>query len=216
MSEGLFDWVSEMSAPTEERLYGVMVATVKEGLDLTGLARVKVSIPALPEVEPWARIAAPFAGSDNGFFAIPQEGDEVLVAFERGDPRQAYVVGALWSSTSRPPAEFWDAENKRVLKTPKGHTVEFDDLQQTITITSSTKQEVSITTDEIAVTAGKGTAKITLGTDGSLKIEAVSEISLSAPRITLDAKAQLKLNGQSVSLQATGNCAIQGNPVAIN
>ena len=36
------------------------------------------------------------AGSDRGVGLIPEAGDEVLAAFERGDRRAPYVFGALW------------------------------------------------------------------------------------------------------------------------
>ena len=32
-----------------------------------------------------------------------QSGDQVLVAFERGDPRIPYVLGTLWDSSDAPP-----------------------------------------------------------------------------------------------------------------
>ncbi len=217
MAGGLLDWASDLFATQDERIYGVMVGTVQDNLDLTGLGRVQVSLPALPDMQPWARVAAPFAGSSNGQFTIPQEGDEVLVAFERGDPRQPYVIGSLWSMSSRPPSELpSDAKNKWILKTPKGQTLEFDDIKQTVTITTSTKQEVTISPDEIVVNAGKGTAKAKLGTSGSVEIQAANEISLKAPRITISATGQLDLSGATSKVSASGVCTIQGTSVAIN
>jgi phage baseplate assembly protein gpV len=217
VSDGFLNWVSEASAPSSPKLNGVFVATVVDGWDMMGLGRVKVSIPALPDVEPWARVAAPFAGDDAGFWALPQVDDEVLVAFERGDVTHPYVIGSLWSMDARPPAEIpTDAVTKRILKTPEGHVIELDDLMQTITITTTTDQEVVIGPTKIELVAGKGTAKVTIGTDGAIKLESAREISMSAPRISLDAKAQLSLSGTSVSVQATGNCSVQGAVVAIN
>lgn len=217
MGDGLFDWVSELSAPSAPKLNGVYLATVVDGWDLMGLGRVKLSIPALPDIEPWARVAAPFAGDDTGFWALPQSGDEVLVAFERDDVDHPYVIGSLWSMNARPPADLpTDAVTKRILKTPKGHKVEFDDLLQTITITTTTEQEVVIGPKKIEIVAGKGTAKVTIGTDGAIELKSVQQISMSAPKISLDAKATLSLSGSSVSVTATGSCTIQGATVAIN
>jgi uncharacterized protein involved in type VI secretion and phage assembly len=217
MSDGFLGWVSEASTPSAPQLNGVFLATVVDGWDMMGLGRVKLKIPALPEIEPWARVAAPFAGDDAGFWAMPQTDDEVLVAFERGDVDHPYVIGSLWSMDARPPSDIpTDAVTKRILKTPEGHVVELDDLMQTITITTTTDQQVEIGPSEIKLVAGKGTAKVTIGTDGAIKLQSAQEISLSAPRISIDATAQLKLSGASISMQATGNCSIQGAVVAIN
>jgi len=45
------------------------------------------------------------AGRNRGTWFIPDVGDDVLVAFESGDVKAAYVIGALWNAKSRPPAE---------------------------------------------------------------------------------------------------------------
>ncbi|MEM7154112.1 MAG: phage baseplate assembly protein V [Myxococcota bacterium] len=49
-----------------------------------------------------ARLCVPFAGGDRGAFMVPDVGDEVLVAFVGGDPRQAVVVGGMWNGQNTP------------------------------------------------------------------------------------------------------------------
>ena len=217
MPDGLLDWVGELSAPSAPRLNGVYVATVTDNLDLTSLGRVQLQIPALPDVRPWARVAAPFAGDGTGFYAIPQVGDEVLVAFEGGDVDHPYVIGSLWSMNASPPADIpTDATSKRIVKTPAGHVIELDELEQTVTITTSTGQEVTLAPESIELNAGKGTAKATLKTSGSIELQAATEITLRASKITIDASADLSLSGASATLRGSGNVTIQGASVAIN
>jgi phage baseplate assembly protein V len=194
-----------------------VIGTVKDNMDLTGLGRVQVTLSALADMEPWARVAAPFAGSDYGHYSLPQVGDEVLVAFERGDPRHPYVIGSLWSMDSQPPADLpTDATDKRIVKTPKGHVIELDDLQQSITITTTTGQEIALSPGEIVVKAGDGAATITLKTDGSISLKGSTEIKLSAPKIAISADGELDLSGATTSLSASGACTIKGATVAIN
>jgi len=51
----------------------------------------------------WARVAAPFAGSNRGAFMLPDVGDEVLVTFVNGDPRYPVVIGSLWNGRDAAP-----------------------------------------------------------------------------------------------------------------
>jgi uncharacterized protein involved in type VI secretion and phage assembly len=89
-------------------LNGVYSASVVDNRDPDGLARVLVRVSALTDVtsgDLWARVATMMAGRNRGTWFMPDVGDEVLVAFERGDVKEAYVIGALWNAKSRPPAE---------------------------------------------------------------------------------------------------------------
>src|SRR4051812_8082632 len=124
--------------------FAIAPGTVTDADDGSGEGRVKVKI-ANYDLEPWARIAAVGGGKFRGFCWTPQQGDEVLVAFSQNDVSVAYVIGGLWSTVDRPPLLLpTDFRAKRVIKTgiagAPGHEVEFDDVLQSIKITSSTKQ----------------------------------------------------------------------------
>jgi uncharacterized protein involved in type VI secretion and phage assembly len=195
-----------------------MRAVVKDNMDLMGLGRVQVTLAGYPDVEPWAAVASPFAGSDYGLYAMPQIGDEVIVGFERGDALEPFVVGGMWSAMSMPPAGIpqTDPQYKRVLKTPNGHLFEFDDLEQSITLKTTTDQEITLTPDEIKISVAEGAASITISLAGEVTIKATTQISMSAPAISLDAEGSLKLSGAAVSVEATGTCSINGGMVTIN
>ncbi|HYY75473.1 MAG TPA: phage baseplate assembly protein V [Gaiellaceae bacterium] len=83
-------------------LDGVVRAVVAANRDPKGLGRVKVSFPDADQ-SVWARVAMPLAGNGRGIHFRPEVGDEVLVAFEGGDHRSPYVLGALWGGSTSPP-----------------------------------------------------------------------------------------------------------------
>ena len=96
---------AQRSGP-RERQHGVYSGIVTDVLDPLRLGRVRVQVSGFNECDlPWARVALPMAGAGRGAFGSPRLGDEVLVAFEGGDPRQPYVIGFLWSARNTPPQD---------------------------------------------------------------------------------------------------------------
>lgn len=113
------------------RVTGVVIGMVTNNKDPDGLGRVKVRFPWLSDSDEsaWARIATPMAGSNRGFYFLPEIDDEVLVAFEHGDMHFPYVLGALWNGKDKPAV----SEDKRpgiqirLIKSRSGHTIRLTD-----------------------------------------------------------------------------------------
>jgi uncharacterized protein involved in type VI secretion and phage assembly len=158
--------LEEKSPNTRERFYGVIVADVVKNSEarampepIPTIGRVMVRYPGLAaELEGvWARCARPMAGNGTGFWALPDEGDQVLVAFEHGDFTKPFVLGALWTDKRKPPADNTDGKNnKKVLRTRLGHAITFDDTATGGSLTISAQGDLAI----------KATGKITLEADG--------------------------------------------------
>lgn len=208
----------ETSQNEDRRIYGVVIAEVINNLDATNNARVQLRLPWLPGYEPWARLAVLSGGKERGTYFVPQVGDEVLVAFNHGDIREPFVIGSLWNQMDPPPATLQtDPVSKRIIRTPLGHVVEFDDLTQSITITTTTQQKIVMAPEKIALETTSGTAKVTLDTAGSITIQAATGIELKASSIKLDASANLELKGgSSVALKGGASATIEGAIVKIN
>src|SRR5438552_656128 len=140
------------------RLYGVMVGVVTNNQDPEGLGRVKVRFPWFSNEDEsnWARVAAPMAGKERGFYFLPEVEDEVLVAFEHGDVRFPYVVGSLWNGKDAPPASNGDGKNNvRVIKSRSGHVVRLtdEDGKEMIEIVDkSAKNSIRIDTSKNTIT----------------------------------------------------------------
>lgn len=203
------------------RMFSVAVGTVICNIDSLGLGRVQVNIPWLPGFCPWARVATLMGGMGRGTFFIPQMGDEVLVAFNQGDVREPYVIGGLWNMVDRPPALLpTDPLNKRKIRTPLGHEIEFDDLTQKVTITSTTQQCITLGPTAITIESGvlppPTKATISLDALGNIKIESKLSIKLDAPMITINGKTVDVKGDASASFKAGGICTIKGTKVNIN
>src|SRR3954471_775159 len=100
MAENLYAMLQkagESAATADAEMFGVEVAIVTNVKDEQKLGRVKVCFPRLPgkPESDWARVVQPAAGSGRGFYWLPEVGDEVLVAVERGQANLPHVIGRL-------------------------------------------------------------------------------------------------------------------------
>src|SRR5437868_30783 len=129
MNQSLLDLL-QPSENAPGQVNGVVVGIVTNNQDPDGLGRVKVRFPWLSDTDEstWARVAAPMAGKDRGAYFLPEVDDEVLVAFEHGDPRFPYVLGALWNGNAQPFLTNEDGKNDlRVIRSRSGHTIVLND-----------------------------------------------------------------------------------------
>jgi uncharacterized protein involved in type VI secretion and phage assembly len=221
MDDALFERLDQLGPESLPDGFAIAPGIVTNNLDLVAEGRVQVRIPSIPAMEPWARLPALGGGSGRGFLWIPQVNDEVLVAFAQNEPNAAYVLGGLWSTSDRPPLTVpTDFLIKRVIKTGVagglGHEVEFDDLLQSITITSSTKQKITIDPLQIKLENTAGTLSIAMdNASQTVTIQSALKIALKATQISLEG-AQVEIKGAVVSIQSSGPCNVQGLPIKLN
>jgi uncharacterized protein involved in type VI secretion and phage assembly len=220
MPEALLDKLSSERSHSRGE-FAVAAGIVKNNLDLMSEGRVQVRIPTRPSFEPWARLPAVGGASGRGFLWVPGIGDEVLVAFSQDDLSSAFVLGGLWSTTNRPPATLpTDFITKRVIKTglteALGHEIELDDLEQSITITSSTMQKVTIDPTKIEMTNVAGTVSITLDNlTQKVSVIAAAKIELTSTAIEMTA-ASIDIKGGKVNITSAGPCTVMGLPIKLN
>jgi hypothetical protein len=149
----------------------------------------------------------------------------VLVAFHQNDERDAFILGGLWNTLDRPPTLIpTDFMTKRLIKTGVvpgiGHSIEFDDALQSVTIETSTKQTIEITPDKIAISTTGGVQTISLDLkSATLSLEVlVGDIDLKAPLGSINLKAMdINIEGTlSATVKSNLDLTIQGLPVKIN
>ncbi len=162
--------------------YGVVVGRVEANNELLAvppkvpLGRVQVSFPGLGDsfTSGWAPCVRPMAGDGAGFYALPERGEQVLVAFENGDLEKPFVLGSLWSIQQGPPVTNVDGLNRtRVIKSRSGHTITFDD---------TLKLGKLVLEDErgSTITLNSADGSLTISALGELKLQATAGISLTA------------------------------------
>ena len=205
------------------KVYGVVVGIVTNNQDPAQLGRVKVRFPWLNEDDEsnWARIATMMAGKNRGSFFLPEVDDEVLVAFDHGDVRFPYVVGALWNGVDTPPRDNADGKNDlRVVRSRSGHELIFDD--------GDGKEQVEILTKaghQVLLDDTSGAEKITIkdktgynqividSAQNSIAITAQTKISLKAQQIEITADAAMKLKSQQMEITADAAMTIKSSSV---
>jgi uncharacterized protein involved in type VI secretion and phage assembly len=126
----------------DKAMYGVYRAVVTETDDPESRARVKVRFPWLDATEAWAELATLMAGA----WFRPDADDEVLVAFEGGDVRRPYVVGALWGERERPPEQ-----DVKTIRTRCGATITIDDARCEVRVEAPTA--IQLVASRVAVDA---------------------------------------------------------------
>lgn len=205
--------MSEKAADT--RLFGLVVGVVTNNRDPDDLGRVKVRFPWLSDAEEshWARIAVPMGGKERGTYFLPEVDDEVLVAFEHGNPCFPYVLGALWNGKDAPPATNGDGKNNlRLIKSRSGHVIKLNDEdgKETIEIIDKSGK------NSIVIDTAKNTLTITSDKDIALAA-AQGTIKLEAQKIELKSSADTKIEaGAGMDVKASATLNVKGATVNLN
>jgi uncharacterized protein involved in type VI secretion and phage assembly len=137
----------------------------------------------------------------------------VLVAFEHGDVRLPYVIGALWNGKDLPPAANDDGKNNvRLIKSRSGHAIRLNDEdgKETVEIVDKTGK------NSILVDTAKNT--ITIASEKDITLRAASgTITLEAQKVAVKSSADTKVeSGAGMDLNASGTMNVKGATVNIN
>jgi uncharacterized protein involved in type VI secretion and phage assembly len=207
VTDSLLDLLNPTSTEESSRIYGVAVGIVSNNQDPDNLGRVRMRFPWLSDEHEsgWARIATPMAGPNRGTYFLPEVNDEVLVAFEHGDVRFPYVIGAMWNGQDKPPANNSDGKNNiRVIHSRSGHLVRLDDTD------GNEKIEIIDKTGSNSLIFESSSNNVTLTCNGKMKFQAVGGVE-----ITSQADVKIQAN-TTIDMEATGEANLKGMLVNIN
>jgi phage protein D len=229
--------------PRPPTMPGVCCGIVTNVNDTQGMGQVKVALPWLsPDYETdWSSVAQFGAGKQSGALFLPSVGDEVLVGFEFGDPRRAYVLGGIVNSGTG-----YSLDGTKI-----GSAVKVSGETAVVTLRgfASPAKNQLVFSDQLppdgsgpptisAITLGTGDGKLSLAIDqvagtvtlacspgppdskteqGTLNIQcgAAGTINVTAGSggtVNIDGGANLNLKAQSsISIQSQGSISIQGS-----
>jgi uncharacterized protein involved in type VI secretion and phage assembly len=163
--------------------------------DPANQGRVKISLPWAPDhdgdrFEIWARLATLMAGDGRGTWFVPDPGDEVLVAFQGGDPRCPFVLGSLWNGKDSPPFAMDPANRLRAICSRSGATIEFHDSDD------------------------KGNSSLVIQTAGGAKVI----LDDGADRLTIEDQNHnvVRLDSKGVHILGVGHVKIDSGEITLN
>ena len=159
------------------RIDSMIVGIVSNNKDPDGLGRVKLKLPALNDVETtWAPVLLTSAGNQRGLTMMPVPDEQVMVAFENGDPSYPYVIGSLFNGRDKPGEELAVQDGSFALKSNEKALVA---AKKDITIRSDGgKLEIKIDGGEVKETVKQG---YTGEFGGAWKLNAKQGITIEAP-----------------------------------
>lgn len=222
-------------------------ATVIKNDDPDKQGRVKVEFPFAQDrvSDTWLRVMTPDAGGlagygnkktgivekNRGMVFIPEEGDQVMVGFEFGDPNLPYVMGSMFHGKN---TEGGGTDNNiKSIITKSGHTIEFDDADDTANITikdangnvirlDTKNQNIEITASETITLTAKNirmeaSENIEMRAEAAIKADAMAEIHIGAQSnvdIATEADIQIKSVG-STDITAKTDIKIEGQSAKV-
>jgi uncharacterized protein involved in type VI secretion and phage assembly len=136
----------------ERHYFGKYRGIVKDNRDPKRLGRLKLQVPSVlgPQVVTgWALPCVPYGGAaGQGLLLVPDPQTEVWVEFEEGDLEFPIWVGSFWTAPGgrselptpnapdgHPASDVQDPPTRKIFKTAKGHTLQFEDADGAESVT---------------------------------------------------------------------------------
>lgn len=129
-------YVTEISTepparPDRPRVPAFTLGRVTDADDPAGLARVRVKLPVVGDVETgWMSVLLVGAGADKGVSILPEPDDDVLVLFPDGDLARGVVLGGLYGERTAPGPRGAGTAGARAftVRTPGGQVLTLDSV----------------------------------------------------------------------------------------
>ncbi|MFK7868718.1 MAG: phage baseplate assembly protein V [Roseobacter sp.] len=215
----------QVARQQQRTYYGKYRGFVVDNQDPDQLGRVKVRVPSVlgEAVSGWALPCAPFGGlNGQGLFAIPEVGAQLWIEFEEGNPNTPIWVGTFWRTSDAPPQDARKSPPEtRILQTPSGHKLQFDDQSGEEQITLAHQSGADLVMDvegNLILTNEEGSTLTLDAASGSVTLEDARGNSLtmeSSGTTVEDANGnKIKMGPAGIEVDGT-TVTIKGAQVAV-
>ncbi len=227
----MFEELLVMNTTAEDRVFSVTTALVKENWnkDYPGMVKVEMFLGETGKnITGWVPVMSMYGGKNFGYYALPEVGSEVVVAFNMGDRNCPIVIGTLWNNNNTLPPEtatdknlikrfktkggcevvFNDEEGKQKIevKTPGGFGVTIEDEAKSITLHDSAGNNAITINEKDGIVNIKAGKKITLSVGGSDVVTldgSGKSATIKTNNVKLEAAQNLQLKGQSDQIEGS-------------
>jgi uncharacterized protein involved in type VI secretion and phage assembly len=219
--------VANLVQKVERRFYGKYRGFVADNADPKHLGRLRVRVPSLlgaDVVTGWAMPCVAFGGaSDQGVLFIPEVDSGVWVEFEEGDLEFPIWVGTFWSEPggeSEVPkpndpdgaeqGSVQDPITRKIIKTVKGHTIQFEDADGdesiiVVQVNEDGNNVVVLNADGITLTDLYGNT-VVLASDGITATDLTGNaIAMTDSAFTITAKKAFTIDASGQAVQITAD-----------
>lgn len=207
---------------------GLQIGIVSQlGEDPDGEDRILVKVPTISADDDgiWTRQATLDAGENRGTYFRPEIGDEVVLGFLNGDPRDPVMLGMLHSSAKPSPLPATDDNHEKGYQSRSMMKMEFNDDLVAFNLETPAGNKLILSEDEGGITIeDENGNKIVMSSDGILiesakdiNLKATGDVNIEGVNINVAAQAKFVADGGAGAELTTGAIAVvKGSLVQIN
>jgi uncharacterized protein involved in type VI secretion and phage assembly len=180
-----------------ETFYGLYPGVAEKVVDPENRGRITMLLPWISDTYEtrFAFVAQVYAGDGYGTVWLPEQGDQVVVAFMKGQLSRPVVLGSIYAKKRKPKAGRTDSEDPKIFRTKGGHYLLMEDKK-------GQRIELVDLTGKNSVVIDSEANSVTVKASSNLTLEAGSDITINA--------------GGSLTIKAAGAVTVSGSTINLN
>ena len=205
---GTQDLLVQLARRVQGKYFGKYRGTVVDNLDPEKMGRVRLVVPSIlgtTELD-WALPCLPFGGlADQGWFSVPEIEAQVWVEFEEGELSQPIWTGTFWQKGDDvPEAAALEEPTTRLMKSPAGHTFQFDDKEGEEKILLQHMAGAELAIDENGTVTIKDAAGAQATFDADAEEIVIEDVSGNTVGMTSAGTSVEDANGNKIDMTSSG------------